>query len=54
MSIDALTLTAILILVVITGVMVRICTMAENACSGPNEYLSRLRNKEQERDGGVE
>ena len=53
MSIDALTLTAILILVVITGVMVRICTMAENACSGPNEYFSRLRNKDHE-DGGQE
>ena len=54
MTIDALTLVAILILVVLTGVIVRICTLAENACSGPNEYFSRLRNKDQEQDGGVE
>ena len=54
MNIDALTLTAILILVVIAGVMVRICTMAENACSGPNEYLSRLRTRDREQNGGDE
>ena len=54
MSIDALTLTAILIMVVIAGVMVRICTLAENACSGPNEYFSRLRTKDHDQDGGVE
>ena len=53
MSIDALTLTAILIMVVIAGVMVRICTRAENACSGPNQYFSRLRTRNQDQDGGV-
>ena len=52
MTIDALTLTAILILVVITGVIVRICTLAENACSGPNQYLPRLRSDDNQ-DGGA-
>ncbi|MGB5258985.1 MAG: hypothetical protein WBO34_00505 [Gammaproteobacteria bacterium] len=54
MAIDVLTLTAILVTVFIAGVMVRICTLSENACSGPNEYLSRQRKQEQEDDEGAE
>lgn len=53
MNIDALTLVAILILVVLTGVVVRICTLAENACSGPNQYLSRKRSDDKQ-DGGAQ
>jgi hypothetical protein len=46
MAIDALTLTAILVMVLIAGVVVRICTMSDNACSGPNEYLDRKREQD--------
>ena len=53
MSIDALTVAAILVMVVLIGVMVRICTLSENACSGPNEYLSRSRDADR-KDGGEE
>jgi len=51
MSIDALTLAAILVIFVFIGVMVRICTLAENGCSGPNEYLSRLREAGRKDEG---
>ena len=53
MNIDALTLVAILILVVLTGVVVRICTLADNACSGPNQYLSRQPGDDKQ-DGGAQ
>ena len=53
MSIDALTLTAIIVMVVIVAVMIRICTLAENACSGPNEYFNKPR-KGNSRDGDAE
>ncbi|MDX1697376.1 MAG: hypothetical protein R3308_03775 [Thiohalobacterales bacterium] len=53
MAIDALTIAAILILVVITGVIVRICTMDGNGCGGANEYFARLR-RDQRKEGGAE
>ncbi len=53
MSIDALTVTAILVIFVLIGVMVRICTLADNGCSGPNEYLSRPREADR-KDGSAE
>lgn len=53
MAIDALTIAAFLVMVVIAGVIVRICTTDGNGCGGANEYFSRLR-KDGENDGGVE
>ena len=52
MSFDALTIAAILVLVIITGVIVRICTMDGNGCGGTNEYFSRLR-RDQHKEGGA-
>lgn len=40
MSFDALTVAAIIIIVVFVGVLVRVCTLLGNACNGGNEYLS--------------
>ena len=52
MAIDALTIAAIVVLVVIMGVIVRICTADGNGCGGGNEYFSRLR-QEREKDEGA-
>lgn len=53
MAIDALTIAAILVMVVITGVIVKICTTDGNGCAGANEYFARLREGKRE-DGGEE
>jgi hypothetical protein len=45
MGIDALTLAAILVSVIVVAAIVRICTLRGNACNAGNEYL-----EQQERD----
>ena len=52
MAIDALTLTAVLIALVIVGVLVRVCTLHENGCSGANEYLAAKRQRDNQDNQG--
>ena len=52
MAIDGLTLTAVVIALVIAGVLVRICTLHENGCSGANEYLAQKREQDRQDNQG--
>ena len=52
MAIDALTLTAVVIALVVAGVLVRVCTLHENGCSGANEYLTAKRRRDRQDNQG--
>ena len=52
MAIDALTVTAVVIALVIAGVLVRVCTLHENGCSGANEYLAAKRKQDSQDNQG--